>query len=103
MGCPERAYNEDIYLEKLAAEYHVSASYLSRVFKDHYGITFQQHLANTRIRHAKELLMATDQTINVISESVGFNSRNTFIRMFKKLEGVSPTEYRGIVRQNRKT
>ena len=90
----ETNYHEDIYLEKLADEYHVSLSYLSRIFKEHYGITFQQYLANTRIGHAKNLLITTNMTINDISEAAGFNSRNTFIRMFKKLEGVTPTEFR---------
>jgi len=92
----ESNFNNDIYLEKLADEYQVSLSYLSRVFKAHYGITFQQHLANTRINHAKNLLITTGMTINDISEASGFNSRNTFIRMFKKLEGVTPTEFRAI-------
>jgi len=93
----ENNYHKDIYLEKLADEYNVSLSYLSRVFKKHYGITFQQHLANTRIDRAKKLLISTSMTINDISEATGFNSRNTFIRMFKKLEGVTPTEFRTII------
>jgi len=90
----ENNYHQDIYLEKLADEYQVSLSYLSRIFKERYGVTFQRHLANTRIRHAKNLLNDTNMTINAISEAVGFNSRNTFIRMFKNLEGVTPTEFR---------
>ena len=90
----ETHFHEDIYLEKLADMYQVSFSYLSRTFKEHYGTTFQHYLANTRINHAKHLLATTNKTINEISASAGFNSRNTFIRMFKKLEGVTPTEFR---------
>ena len=89
-------FHEDIYLEQLAGMYHTSAPYLSRLLKECLGMPFQHYLASIRIFRAKELLAESKKSINVIAVETGFNSRNTFIRMFKKLEGITPSEYRGM-------
>jgi len=87
-------YAEDIYLDQMADLFGTSGKYLSRFIRNALGIPFQQYLSNLRIGKAKELMRNTSRPIHDIAGMVGFNNRNTFIRMFKKLEGVTPSEYR---------
>lgn len=91
-------FHEDIYLEQIAENYKTSLAHLSRLIKKELGMTFSEYLAKVRIQKAKELLATSSKNINEISTSVGFNSRNTFIRMFKKLEGITPSDYRNSIR-----
>lgn len=87
-------YNQDIYLERMAEDFDTSPKYISRIIKDLLGISFQQYLSSVRIGKAKELLLTTDMNIKEISETVGFNNQNTFLRSFERLEGVTPTTFR---------
>lgn len=89
-------YTRDIYLEQLADMYKISPKYMSKLFKDCFGIPFQQYVSNLRISKAKQLLTATRKSIDEVAADSGFNSRNTFIRMFKNFEGITPSEYRKI-------
>lgn len=87
-------YSSDIYLDQLADKYGISSKYMSKLLKDSLGISFQQYLSNLRINKAKEILKSSKKTIDDVAAEVGFNSRNTFIRTFKNLEGITPGEYR---------
>jgi AraC-like DNA-binding protein len=95
----EENYSKDIYLDEMADRFGTSGSYISRYFKQTVGVNFHRYLSNIRIQEAKKLLRSTDRTISDISEAVGFNNRNIFLRMFKKLEGINPSDYRSLVRQ----
>jgi len=86
--------NKDIYIGLISSEFGLTSNYFSRYFKQCVGMTFVDYLNITRIEIAKELLSKTTNQINLISESVGFNSSNVFIRTFEKYEGVTPGEYR---------
>ncbi len=85
---------KDITLERVADSLNVSYSYLSRYFKQHAGYSFIQYVNDIKIRKAKEMLEATDTHIYDISDQLGFFSVNSFIRMFKKNEGITPGRYR---------
>lgn len=87
-------YTKDIYLDSLAEEYNVNVKYMSKILKTTLGVPFKQYVTNLRILKSKELLNSTNDTIDNIALNVGFNSRNTFIRAFKLIEGITPTEYR---------
>ncbi|AJY74742.1 helix-turn-helix domain-containing protein [Paenibacillus beijingensis] len=87
-------YQEDIHLEVLAEKFHTTANYMSRLLKKELGKPFHQYLQEVRIQKAKELLANSNRTIQDIWASVGFNNRNSFIRSFRKIEGISPMEYR---------
>jgi AraC-like DNA-binding protein len=89
-------FDKDIYLEQLADKYNVTAKYMSKLLKQALGLPFYQYLSILRINKAKELLLNSEKSINSIYSIVGFNNRNTFIRMFKKLEGITPSEYRTV-------
>lgn len=90
----ENNYQNDIYLDFVADRFNLSPKYLSRAFKKYTNVRFVDYLNEIRISHAKELLNTTDETIMDIAKQVGFNSRNTFYRVFKNSQGVTPAEYR---------
>lgn len=93
-------YHEDIYIGKIADHFSMSAAYLSRLFKEEIGINFHDYLSNVRIAESKKLLLNTETNVNEIASRAGFNSRNTFFRMFKKHEGISPSKFREVYKTN---
>ncbi len=95
-------FTKDISLENIAMEYNVSTPHLSRLLKEHLSMSFQKYLNNLRMKKAKFLLNSTSKGIDEISSECGFNSRFTFIRMFKISEGITPTQFRDIKLGNRK-
>lgn len=84
----------DLSLEQIAEHLHISASHLSRTFKKATAISLTDYINKTRIHKAKELLRSTDIYIYTISEMVGYHDATYFSSLFKKLVGVSPSEYR---------
>ena len=93
-------YNNDLYLDKLADEMGVSAKYVSKIFKDKVGINITHYIHMLRIDQAKELLTGTHLTISEIMTKVGIQNRTTFLRVFKKIEGISPNKYRSKSKSN---
>lgn len=89
-------YRQDIYLEKIASEMGVSASYISRVFKQKTGTNLTDYVSRVRMEEAKRLLLETNLTIEDVGNQVGIPSRTTFIRIFKKNEGTTPSNFRTI-------
>ncbi|OUS76766.1 hypothetical protein B1748_09220 [Paenibacillus sp. MY03] len=92
----ELHFAKDIYLETIADEIGLSAKYISRMFKESTGVTISDYINGFRMDKAKQLLVNTDMKITDIAEQVGINSRTTFLRVFKKHEGLSPTDYRNV-------
>ncbi|HHW00887.1 MAG TPA: response regulator [Clostridiaceae bacterium] len=86
-------YDKDITLEKVAASVCVTPYYLSRLFKKEMGSTFNSYLTKVRIDKAKQLMRNTNKSIKEISFDTGFNSQPYFCTVFKKVEGISPSEY----------
>lgn len=89
---------EDIYLESLAEIFHTSPKYMSRLLKQALGIPFKQYITALRIAKSKTLLAETELKMDNIALSAGFNSRNSFIRIFKQAEGLTPSEYRAMAK-----
>lgn len=76
-----------------AAEYvGISSAYLSKLFKTEYPQRFTAYVANYRVNKAKQLL-AESESIKVTAKMVGFSSAQSFIRVFKKVEGITPGQY----------
>lgn len=86
-------YAQELSLDVLADALGLSAKYLSRVFKLIMGINLSDYLAYVRMEKAKELLL-TPLPIEHIAQQVGIINRTTFTRTFRKLEGMTPSEYR---------
>ena len=89
-------YTEDLSLDLLAEKYNTSAQYIARLLKKELGMSFQSYLHTLRITKAKELLLNTSLSVQDIYIQIGYQSRNTFIRSFKALEGLTPSEYRHV-------
>lgn len=65
-----------------------------RIFKEQYGVTPSEYMNELRIEEARFRLASTDESIIDIAYSVGFNSLSAFYRLFRKITGVSPANYR---------
>ena len=90
----EKAYHENITLTSLAEEYHMDASYLSRVFSQTYGETIIAYLTRIRMEQAMELMKDEEKKLETISFLVGYDDYNYFSRVFRKKVGMSPRDYR---------
>jgi AraC-like DNA-binding protein len=75
-------------------ELGVSSGHLAAIFKRHFGLAPIQYLGQVRIKHAKDLLLQTDDPIAFVAYDVGFDSLAAFYRFFKKHTGTTPAEYR---------
>ena len=89
-------YKEKLSLESVASHFFIDKHYLSRLFKEQYGVTLVTYLQQVRITHAKRMLRFTDKSIEEIGLECGIGELNYFSRVFKKLEGVSPSEFRRV-------
>jgi AraC-like DNA-binding protein/mannose-6-phosphate isomerase-like protein (cupin superfamily) len=92
-------YQEKLTLGQLSEHFHLSASYLSELFKQQVGTTFVSYLHEVRIRHACTLLVSTSLSVADIAMEVGFGSFKTFSRVFRQNKAMTPTEYRKSVRK----
>jgi two-component system response regulator YesN len=86
-------YNEELHLKDVAMAISISPQYLSKIFKDEVGINFIDYLTTVRIEEAKKMLKQENLSIKEICFTIGYNDPNYFSRLFKKIVGVSPTEY----------
>ena len=89
-------YSEKLSLESVASQFFIDKHYLARLFKEQYGVTLVTYLQQVRITHAKRMLRFTDKSIEEIGLECGIGELNYFSRVFKKLEGVSPSEFRRV-------
>lgn len=87
-------FGQKLTLELLAERLHFSREYLSRCFKEYTGKNISEFIAETRISHAKQMLRSLSFSIEYIGEYCGYQSPATFQKAFKKIVGVSPSEYR---------
>lgn len=87
-------YREKISLDELAERFFINKFYLTRIFKEQFGLSVNNYLLQIRITHAKRLLRFTDLTIEAIGQECGMTDANYFSRMFKKTEGITPGEFR---------
>ncbi len=90
----EQNYKQKISLDELSERFYINKFYLTRIFKERYGVSILSYVNSLKITNAKQLLRFSDKTVEAISFECGFSDANYFSRTFKKLEGVSPFEYR---------
>lgn len=87
-------YMEDISLTSLSAKYNISMGHLSKMIKESLSVNFSDYIASLRIQRAKELLRDDRLSIQEIAEIVGYNDYFYFTKVFKRVEGISPSKYR---------
>lgn len=90
----EQNYSSDLSLQEVAGKFFVSREYVSRKFKQEYGINFSDYIGSVRIEKAKLLLQNPNLKLSQISEMVGFHDVKYFSKVFKKQTGSSPKDYR---------
>lgn len=86
-------FDKDISLTDIADHFQLSESYISKLFKSSLDVNFKTYVNKLKVKKAKELLNKKQYKVSDIASMVGCNSTNTFIRIFKQYEGVSPGEY----------
>ncbi|PLS01063.1 response regulator transcription factor [Neobacillus cucumis] len=84
----------DLTQKEVADHVHLNPSYLSVLFKEHVKLTFSEYVTRRRIQRAKELLMSTNLPIVDIAEESGYKTAKYFIKIFKEIEGETPSAYR---------
>lgn len=87
-------FQRDISLDDISREIDISPYYFSKIFKENTGENFIDYLTTLRIDKAKELLETTDMSMKELCGEVGYANPNYFSRIFKKIVGLSPTEYK---------
>lgn len=86
--------DDDISLTEMSKVFYIDISYLSKIIKNATGKSFVKYITERRMEKAKGLLQNTEIAISDISERVGYTEANYFSQLFKKLVGISPSEYR---------
>lgn len=87
-------FHREISLQSVAEKQGISANYLSHMFTRYLNVSFVNYLNNVRVEHSKKLLADPALKIYEVSEQVGFYSPAYFIRVFKNVTGLTPTEFR---------
>lgn len=90
----EENYSNEISLDTVAEVVNLSTSYLSFIFKENSGLNFVDYVNQFRLQKAKELLETSSYNISQIARLVGYSSANSFSKVFKKYNGISPGQYR---------
>lgn len=90
-------YQEDISISTVSHELEISEGYLSRMFKKETNYTFTNYLIYYRLRLAMELLMDCRMKVYEVADRVGYSDTAYFSAQFKKIVGLSPSEYQGRV------
>ena len=85
---------EGLLLEDVSDQFFVSPNYLSALVRKETGITYRQHVINAKMAVAKRMLGDTRMRVEDIAHAVGYENYISFYNIFKKMEQVSPTEYR---------
>lgn len=90
----EQNYPSDLSLQEIAGKFQVSREYVSRRFKQEHGINFSDYIVTVRIEKAKLLMQNPNLKLAQIADMVGFHDVKYFSKVFKKLTGRSPKDYR---------
>lgn len=98
--CIQEEYYQELTLKAVSDRLHINGVYLGQCFKNETECSFAQYLNQVRIQKAQQLLLYTNKSINEIAYETGYNANHYFIKMFKKLNGLSPKEFRDRYKDN---
>ncbi len=87
-------FNKAITLQEAASMTGVTRTYFSRLFKEYMGINFQRYLQSLRIERAKDMMALTSHNFSEIADLTGFANIHHFSKVFKLIEGCSPSQYK---------
>lgn len=98
--CVDEEYMENyMSLEYVAGKVKKSATYVSKLFKDEYGCNFSEYITRKRLERSKELLADPSRKIYEIAQMTGYADVSNFIKVFKKMYGISPGDYRNFIQR----
>lgn len=86
--------DKNFSINDVASDLQMTSAYLGKVFKNNEGVSFNTYLLNIRMEEAKHYLSDTDMPIDSVVSSSGFNDTTYFYKLFKQLNGCTPTIYR---------
>lgn len=87
-------FYKEITIQTLSQDFMINSNYISQLFKKEVGITFTDYITNLRIDYAKELLRETKFSLEEIANKCGYTDYFYFIRVFKKITGIAPGQFR---------
>lgn len=87
-------YQSDLSMQDLARAMNYSEAYFCKLFKQYFGKNFTSYLTEYRVEEAKRLLQDPMVNIKEIGRTVGYGDSNYFTKVFRRVTGVNPTEYR---------
>lgn len=95
-------YKNDLSLEEVANSVHLTTYHFSKLFKSTMGTNYVNYITSLRVQKAQDMLLDTFMSVTEIGKSSGFSSTNNFFRVFKKITGMSPQQYRNTQVKNPK-
>lgn len=90
----EQHFAEELSLQGMSERFYLSREYISRRFKQQYGLNLSEYVLTIRMNEAKRLLETSRQRIYEVAQAVGFSDDKYFRKVFKKQVGVTPNEFR---------
>lgn len=87
---------QTVTLHGLAEQFHFTTVYCSRLIKNYTGKSFKDLLKDIRLKKAENMLITTNMKISAVSEHLGYENKESFIRLFKQVYGMSPGTYRNL-------
>lgn len=90
----EEHYKEPLSLSLIADHVHLSEGHLTRLFKQHMGITILSYLSSVRLQHAHQLLLNSDLNLETIALDSGFPNKKALVQHFKEAYHITPHQYR---------
>lgn len=90
----QKNYQQDLTLEFITSLFYINRSYCSYLFKKVTGNNFVDYVNSIRIEKAKELLLHSDKKMYQIAKAVGYDNAKYFFRIFKKIVGMTPEQFR---------
>ena len=94
LGAMAERYAQPLTLPMVAMEIGLSPNYLSSLFQKTVGLSFREKLCAIRVEESKRLLLSTDYPLSAIASSMGFADQSYFCKVFKRLTGITPGQYR---------
>ena len=87
-------FSEDLSMQDMARVMNYSDAYFCKLFKQCFKVNFSTYLNEYRVNHAKTMLAETNDSIKEISMGCGYTDSNYFTRVFRRITGMTPSEYR---------
>ena len=90
----EMKYSEPVTMMEAARHFGIHPNYLTRIFRERYGITPKKFLQQIKMKKAGQMLRKMDMSIGLIAQALGFEDQMAFSKCFRKEMGMSPSDYR---------